>query len=502
MRAERFELMEAAGAAAATTRSSSRRSRWKRPRIRSSSTAMQKRAHQGRARRRRSRDARRAEGRLQGLQLQRREPGRAAAGVPGTTASTCSARSSSGCRATGRQRSTLTADAGASARRSRFAQFVMLTPFPGTRRLRGLGEVDGIGSDAIDGIPLTRHWLIPRRCSPRSTCRTRSCRPTTSGRARRACGISSTAWRNVWARAHCVRVAQVARRVRADLEAVLGRCAPTRASRPTARGSTGRRRGRAWIAKPCQKLFAGKPMPELQVPRGITPEVRVGVGVQPSADSHAAGYANSSDGSPTSLGPPHRIGGATVLENRRAGADVLGALPPALQRLGWDATVALPRYRGSLGRRARRGVSRHGRRLHARGRLLRGAAGRRCAGAFSSTVRTCTTAPASTRSTTSTIPTTRVDLRSGARRARIRRTARAPGRRSSTRTTGRPVSRRSICRSLYASHPVLGGTPERLHHSQPRLSGSFESGLAAASRSADGNSSRSTAWSSTDASAF
>jgi len=23
-------------------------------------------------------------------------------------------------------------------------------------------------------------------------------------------------------------------------------------------------------------------------------------------------------------------------------ADVLGALPPALQRLGWDATVALP----------------------------------------------------------------------------------------------------------------------------------------------------------------
>ena len=27
-------------------------------------------------------------------------------------------------------------------------------------------------------------------------------------------------------------------------------------------------------------------------------------------------------------------------------ADVLGALPPALQRLGWDATVAMPRYRG------------------------------------------------------------------------------------------------------------------------------------------------------------
>src|SRR6266851_5699362 len=27
-------------------------------------------------------------------------------------------------------------------------------------------------------------------------------------------------------------------------------------------------------------------------------------------------------------------------------ADVMAALPPAVARLGWDATVALPRYRG------------------------------------------------------------------------------------------------------------------------------------------------------------
>ena len=39
-------------------------------------------------------------------------------------------------------------------------------------------------------------------------------------------------------------------------------------------------------------------------------------------------------------------------------ADVLGALPPALARLGWDVTLALPRYRGVSGRLARRAASR------------------------------------------------------------------------------------------------------------------------------------------------
>src|SRR5213080_4615064 len=33
-------------------------------------------------------------------------------------------------------------------------------------------------------------------------------------------------------------------------------------------------------------------------------------------------------------------------------ADVLGALPPALARAGWDATLVLPRYRGVTAGRA------------------------------------------------------------------------------------------------------------------------------------------------------
>src|SRR5436190_15007305 len=41
------------------------------------------------------------------------------------------------------------------------------------------------------------------------------------------------------------------------------------------------------------------------------------------------------------------IGSEAVPFSKTGGlADVLGALPPALARLGWDVTLAIPRYRG------------------------------------------------------------------------------------------------------------------------------------------------------------
>src|SRR5262245_62120710 len=52
-------------------------------------------------------------------------------------------------------------------------------------------------------------------------------------------------------------------------------------------------------------------------------------------------------------GGPHRVLmiASEALPFAKTGglADVLGALPPALARLGWDVTLALPKYRGVSG---------------------------------------------------------------------------------------------------------------------------------------------------------
>ena len=159
-----------------------------------------------------------------------------------------------------------------------FAQFVMLTPFPGTVDFAAWEKSMESDPTRIEGIPLTRHWLIPKGLQPKVYVP----HPIMSAddiRARTQ-GVWDQfySWRNVWARAHCVE--SFKSRVAFMLISKLYR--QMYANTGIATDSARINRSATWarmIAKPCQKLFAGKPMPELQVPRGITPEVRVGVGV-------------------------------------------------------------------------------------------------------------------------------------------------------------------------------------------------------------------------------
>ncbi len=47
-----------------------------------------------------------------------------------------------------------------------FAQFVMLTPFPGTLDFAAWEKSLGDAPERVDGIPVTRHWLIPQANRP------------------------------------------------------------------------------------------------------------------------------------------------------------------------------------------------------------------------------------------------------------------------------------------------------------------------------------------------
>lgn len=47
------------------------------------------------------------------------------------------------------------------------AQFVMLTPFPGTLDFQKWEASVAGDAPRIDGVPVTRHWLIPKHLRPK-----------------------------------------------------------------------------------------------------------------------------------------------------------------------------------------------------------------------------------------------------------------------------------------------------------------------------------------------
>jgi radical SAM superfamily enzyme YgiQ (UPF0313 family) len=156
-----------------------------------------------------------------------------------------------------------------------FAQFVMLTPFPGTVDFAAWEKSMESDPTRIDGIPLTRHWLIPRGKQPKVYVP----HPMMSAddiRARTQ-GVwdSFYSWRNVWARAHCVE--SLKSRIAFMLISKLYRVmyANTGIATDSARINKSVKWARLYT-KPLQKLFTGKPMPELQVPQRFTSELHVG----------------------------------------------------------------------------------------------------------------------------------------------------------------------------------------------------------------------------------
>lgn len=146
-----------------------------------------------------------------------------------------------------------------------FAQFVMLTPFPGTVDFNKWEKAHGDHPPGVNGVPITRYWLIPaadrpKMFTPHPSMSSDEIRERTQG-----VWDNFYSMQSVWTRSNCVKSLKA--RLAFVLISKLYRqmYANTGISTDSARKKKANWMAR-WIAKPCRMLFQAKPMPELQVP--------------------------------------------------------------------------------------------------------------------------------------------------------------------------------------------------------------------------------------------
>ena len=146
-----------------------------------------------------------------------------------------------------------------------FAQFVMLTPFPGTLDFTAWEETMKSDSTRIDGIPLTRHWLIPQGARPKvyvqhPVMSADEIRDRTQAVWDRFYSLS-----RIWERSRCVKTL----RSRLAFVLISKLYRQMYANTGIATDSARVNRSAQWarmIAKPCRRLFIAAPLPNLQVP--------------------------------------------------------------------------------------------------------------------------------------------------------------------------------------------------------------------------------------------
>jgi hypothetical protein len=144
-----------------------------------------------------------------------------------------------------------------------FAQFVTLTPFPGTIDFqRWEKDFDG---QAIDGVPLTRYWLLPpskrpKLFTPHPVMSTDQVRQGTQAAWDRFYSLPL-----IWQRARCVK--SLKSRLAFVLISKLYRqmYANTGLATDSARAQRSARWAR-WIASAARRLFVTAPMPDLAMP--------------------------------------------------------------------------------------------------------------------------------------------------------------------------------------------------------------------------------------------
>jgi hypothetical protein len=144
-----------------------------------------------------------------------------------------------------------------------FAQFVMLTPFPGTVDFMKW-ERDTASAEPVDGVPLSRYWLIPQARRPKVYIPHPMMSPDEIRQQTQSTWDAFYTFARVWTRSTCVRS------LRARLAFVLisklyrQMYANTGISTDSARVTRSAARAR-WIARAARRLFVAAPMPDLRL---------------------------------------------------------------------------------------------------------------------------------------------------------------------------------------------------------------------------------------------
>jgi len=146
-----------------------------------------------------------------------------------------------------------------------FAQFVTMTPYPGTVDFERWEKELGTDVKQIDGVPVTRYWRLPWHRRPRLWAEHSSMSPQEIRMRTQGVWDRFYSLREIWKRSNCVKSLKA--RLAFVLISKLYRAmyANTGIATDSARRQSASRSAR-WLARFARSLFQGKPMPELQEP--------------------------------------------------------------------------------------------------------------------------------------------------------------------------------------------------------------------------------------------
>ena len=146
-----------------------------------------------------------------------------------------------------------------------FAQFVMLTPFPGTLDFAAWEKQMAESAEQIGGVPVTRHWLIPQEIRTKVYIKHPVMSPEEIRRRTQEVWDRFYSIRSIWARSGAV--TSVKARIAFVLISKIYR--QMYANTGIATDSARVTRSVRWVrlmARPCRRIFAGRPMESLELP--------------------------------------------------------------------------------------------------------------------------------------------------------------------------------------------------------------------------------------------